>query len=744
MSTVVKAAVENATVNFDRLYSYNVPDSMKEYAVIGARILVPFGKSAPRIGVILDYDENPKDPLKDIIDIERDIPALSPELVSLVKMLREHTFCTYGDAVRTVLPKSERLTAGSYSINEAFEGHLKTVYSVVNNPEGIKLTDKQQRVFEYIKNNPSAASEICEACGVTRGVIEALKSKGLINQSTAVKDYSFTDVKTEIVPELSPAQGDVYNVICSFINDGNKSLTTLLYGVTSSGKTLVYIHLIKKCLDEGKGVIILVPEITLASQTIERLVSVFGYRVGIIHSGLSDSERGAQWEQIRSGEFSVVVGTRSAVFAPVRNLGMIIIDEEQEGTYISEQSPRYDARDVAHYRSRMLKIPLLLSSATPSIVTYHYAVTGRYNLVRLTERFNSMPLPDVKVIDMRMELLAGNSHYISLPMAQEINSRADKGEQSILLLNRRGYRTLSMCSSCRTIVKCKTCDTPLVVHRETGNYICHYCGKTYPIADSCEICGGKIKHTGIGTQKMEEEIENLLPDVSIVRVDIDSTSRKNSAAKIIKEFSNGKYSVMIGTQMIAKGLDFSNVTLVGVLSIDQLLLMPSYKATERTFAMLTQVIGRSGRGNKTGIALIQTADPDNPVIKLAANQDYEGFYKREIKSRRLHLYPPFCKMSAIGFLSEKEKEAFSAAERFSTILASLSVEESDIPLKILGPAPMRVAYVNKIFRYRLVLKSRGDRAFRTLLRKAVDLWNNEYRNRKNIRMFVDLTGDTDC
>ncbi len=744
MITVVMVAVENATFNFDRLYSYKVPETMSQYAVTGARVLVPFGKSAPRMGVILEYDDNPEGQLKDIIDIERDDPVLSPELVGIVKMLHEQTFCTYGDAVRTVLPKSARLVAGSASISGAFEGHIRRIYNSLDLPPVVKLTEKQRRVYEYIKSNPSTAPEICEACKVSRGVIEALENKSLIKRSESVKNYSFTERNIEEIPDLSPAQADAYDNLCSVISDSSKPLTTLLYGVTSSGKTLVYIHLIQKFISEGKGVIILVPEITLAIQTIERLIAVFGRHVGIIHSNLSDSERGAQWERIRSGEFSVVIGTRSAIFAPVQNLGLIIIDEEQEGSYISEQSPRYDARDVAHFRSRKLKISVLLASATPSVVTFHYAVTGRYNLVKLTERFNSMPLPEVNVIDMRMEMLAGNSHYISLPMAQEINSRVCKGEQCILLLNRRGYRTLSMCSSCRAIVKCKSCDTPLVIHRESGNYVCHYCGRTYPLNDTCEVCGGKIKHTGIGTQKMEEEIETLLPDLKIIRLDLDSTSRKNSAANIINEFSEGKYDVMIGTQMIAKGLDFTNVTLVGVLSIDQFLLMPSYKATERTFSMITQVIGRSGRGSKTGSALIQTTDPDNPVIKLAANQDYESFYKQEIKSRKLHLYPPFCKMCAVCFLSEMEKYAFEAAERFSYLLSDISRKSPDIPMKILGPAPMRVAYVNKIFRYRLVLKSRGDQHFRNMLRQVVDIWNNEFRNKKNIRMFVDLTGDTDC
>ncbi len=742
MCAGVKVAVDNAAFKFDKLYSYRVPDALREWATVGARVLVPFGNGAPRMGVVLEEQEGDLSQLKEVIDCERAAPALSPELVSVVLMLRETSFCTYYDAVRAVLPKSSRLVSdGGASIKPAFGGHTETVYEACALSVPPRLTEKQRAVLDALGGGALTADEIKQRAGASRDVIARLCAKGIISEKKRAKSAPHSGAGGE-PPQLSRAQDEAFREICRCMDDGAVPDTTLLYGVTSSGKTHVYTKLIERTLERGGGAIVLVPEIALATQTIERLVAVFGDRVGVIHSALSETERGMQWESIRSGEKTVVVGARSAVFAPIRDLGLIIIDEEQENSYISEQTPRFDARAVAAFRAKKNGAHLLLASATPSVENFWRAKNGAYNLVRLGERYNNLPLPTVKIADMRKELLAGNSHYVSLYLVSEIKKRLSRGEQCILLLNRRGYRTVSMCSSCGAIVKCPRCDSALVVHRETGKHVCHYCGRSEPIVETCRECGGRIKHMGIGTQKMEEELETLLPEARILRLDLDAVSRKNSVERYIRDFSQGKYDIIVGTQMIAKGLDFKNVTLVGVLSIDQLLLMPSYRANERTFSMLTQVIGRSGRGERTGEAIIQTVDPDNTIIRLAANQDYEGFFASEIRSRRAHLYPPFCAMSTVGFLAPSDREASEAAADFSRLLVSRAKLKSDMPLRVLGPAPMRVAYVKDVFRYSLVLKSRGDRAFREFLRGCADEWNKTNKNNR-AKMFVDLSGDAD-
>lgn len=743
MCTGVMVAVDNAAFKFDKLYSYSVPTELSPYAVIGARVLVPFGSAKPRMGIVLGLCE-PSGKLKDIIDVERSQPLMTSELVALVEHVREHTFCTYYDAVRAILPKNSRLVPNANGgITTLSSGHLERVYVYRTKDVPERLSAKQQAVCEACRDNPMSANAICEKAGVTRAVVTRLADKGILEtlERTKAPDDFGEPTQTQSIPPLSRAQQTALEQILAGFRDAGRADVTLLHGVTSSGKTLIYIKLIESAVALKKSALVLVPEIALATQMIYRLKSLFGSRVGIIHSALSDSQRQIQWESIASGALDVVVGTRSAVFAPMKNLGIVIIDEEQELSFISEQTPRYDAREIAAYRAKNNGAKLLLASATPSVETYYRAKSGQINLVKITERYGDMPLPSVRVVDMRKELLAGNSHYISKYLCERIDERIAKGEQCILLLNRRGYRTVSMCCSCKKIVKCKSCDTPLVIHKNRGCYVCHYCGHTEPISEICDECGGKIKHTGIGTQKMEEELEAFFPSARILRLDLDTASRKDSASSMLLAFARGEYDMIIGTQMIAKGLDFKNVTLAGVLSIDQLMLMPSFRANERAFSMLTQLVGRSGRGDKTGEAVIQTIDPDNEMIRLAAKQDYEGFYESEILSRRLHLYPPFCRISAAGVISQKESDAATGAQEFVHIAAKRQRESyADMPIRILGPAPMRVAYINDLFRYRVVFKSRGDRRFRDYLRDCVSEWNALSISGKS-KLFIDISGE---
>lgn len=748
MDTVVLVAVDNAAFKFDKLYSYLMPEDLRRYAAVGARVLVPFGKGLPRMGVVLGTERRDRDEaLKTVIDIERDTPLLDDEMVKLILLLRETTFCTYYDAVKAVLPKNSRLVpdAGSLSMAPAAEGHLETAFRYIPQDPPPRLTKKQQIVCGLITDSAMTAAEITEKTGVTRAVVDRLAEKSIVQRLRRAREIELyaPDGAAREIPALTPPQQAAYDQITACMDDPEKPDTTLLHGVTSSGKTILYIKLIERTALAGKGAMILVPEIALATQMIYRLREMFGVRVAILHSALSDSERQLQWDKIREGACDIVVGTRSAVFAPLRAPGLLIIDEEQEGSYISEQTPRYAAAKVAAYRAKYHGAHLLLASATPSVESYFNAQSGRYNLVGLDERYGDMPLPDVRVVDMRRELLAGNSHHVSAYLKEEIDARLERGEQCILLLNRRGYRTVSMCRSCREIVKCASCDTPLVVHKNRGRYVCHYCARSYPIEETCAKCGGAVMHTGIGTQKIEEDLEALFPRARILRLDLDTASRKNVVEKLLIDFSRGEYDIIIGTQMVAKGLDFKNVTLVGVLSIDQLLLMPSFRATERTFSMLTQVVGRSGRGDKKGEAIIQTIDPDNPVIRLAARQDYAGFYKDEIISRKTHLYPPFCALTTVGVIAESEEHAQKAASAFADILISAQTTRYfDIPLRILGPAPMRVAYINDLYRYQLVLKHREGSRFRAYLRQCMTQWNAGSYGGK-ARLYVDMAGGPD-
>ena len=485
------------------------------------------------------------------------------------------------------------------------------------------------------------------------------------------------------------------------------------------------------------------PEISLTPQMIYRLKAFFGDRVAVQHSALSNTERLLQWQQIQNGGADIVVGTRSAVFAPLPDIGVIIIDEEQEHTYHSESAPRYSAHDVAKRRAAAHGALLLLASATPSTESYYAAQAGRYTLVELSERYNHMPLPEVRLVDMREELAAGNASSVSRALADEISRNLARGEQTILLLNRRGYKTVGMCTACSEVVKCDACSVPMVYHKADGRLLCHYCGKSVsPVPEVCPACGGKLKYTGFGTQRVEEELEQMFPAARVLRMDLDTTSRKNAHETMLRRFAKGEYDIMLGTQMVAKGLDFEKVTLVGVLGIDQLLFAQGYKAFENVFSLVTQVVGRGGRAAQAGRALIQTVDPNHPVLNLAARQDYKSFFAEEISFRRLNLYPPFCTICLAGFSGAKEPEVLAASRAFAADVQRLAQQRSGIPLRILGPAPMNIAMVNNHYRYKLTLKCRNDNAFRALMGEALAAYNAAGWPGK-VSVYLDFHSDAD-
>ena len=739
MFTGVEVAVDNAAFQFDKLYRYNVPQELAQYARVGARVYVPFGKTGCRMGIILGLCEASEE-YKDIVQIEENEPVVTEELVDLIRYLRDATFCTYYDAVKAVLPKNIRLVPDKETseLELKNEGHTETAYVTVKDMPHEGSTKKQELLMNFLEELHTY-NEIYRSLGISRDVVKRLVQKGWIREEQRWKTDEL-DLSSDIYPDsfdLTPAQSAAFEKIKGYMEDPSAADTTLLYGVTSSGKTMLYIRLIQEALSSGKGAMLLVPEIALATQMIGRLQTMFPGKVGIIHSALSDTERTLQWKRILDGEYPLVVGTRSAVFAPIPEIGLIIVDEEQEQTYIADQSPRFKATSVASYRARRHGAHLLLSSATPSVETYYLARTGKINYAEITQRFGDMPLPAVRVVDMRSELLQGNTHTIGTELYSKITDRLERKEQVILLLNRRGYRTVTICRDCKEVVMCESCSMPMVWHKSDCTHRCHYCGRIVPQILTCPKCGGELRHTGIGTQKIEEELDELFPQARVLRVDLDSMSAKNSLQKSLRDFAEGKYDIIIGTQMIAKGLDFENVTLVGVLSVDSMLLMPSYRAYERTFDMLTQVIGRSGRGTKEGEAVIQTIDPDNPIIRIASEQDYSTFYESEIRLRKAHLYPPYCHMCAVCFSAPNSAQGESAARQFLEQMKETFSSSPDIPLRVLGPSPMRVPVVGKQYRWRLIIKSRGDSRFRKLLGDCLV----DVRKRKgvgNTRIYVDF------
>ena len=589
---------------------------------------------------------------------------------------------------------------------------------------------------------PHTLNEL-EDKGISRAVLDNLCAKGVLECSKVNKSidlYSSIPLKNEPIT-LTQEQQAAYDALLPKLED-DAPHSALLYGVTGSGKTLVFLKLIARCLEQGRRALVLVPEISLTPQMILRLKSQFGRRVAVQHSALNHTERLLQWQMIQDGGADIVVGTRSAIFSPLENIGLIIIDEEQEHTYRSESAPRYSAHEVARQRAAESGALLLLASATPSTESFYAAQHGRTQLVRLTQRYGGNPLPTVQIVDMRAELAAGNPREISLSLEDAIRRNLDAGKQTILLLNRRGYQTMAQCEDCREVLKCTKCSVPMVYHKAAHKVLCHYCGSQMEPPTVCPACGGKLQYRGFGTQKAEEELAKLFPDARVLRMDQDSTAAKDAHEKLLARFANHEYDIMVGTQMVAKGLDFEDVTLVGVLGIDSLLFAQGFRAYENVFSLITQVVGRSGRAKDPGFAIIQTTDPDNPVLNLAAAQDYDAFFEQEIAYRKLGLYPPFCGLCVIGFAGAKEIEVARAAARFAALLGQQAAKQPDLPLRVLGPTPGSIEKINDTYRYKLTIKCRNDRRFRDLVRSTLERYEQEKLPSK-ATVAVDLHSDGD-
>ncbi|MCI6653587.1 MAG: primosomal protein N' [Ruminococcus sp.] len=607
----------------------------------------------------------------------------------------------------------------------------------------LKLTPKQEKVFDLLHMvDKASVKEVCYYTGYTQSVVDSLVKKGVAKyfQDEVMRTpYSEKDVskeQKEVV--LSKEQQSAYDTLCSKYEE-DKPNCALLYGVTGSGKTSVFMKVIERCFNEGKGTILMVPEIALTPQLIRIFMGRFGDNVAVFHSGLSIGERLDEYKRVLRGEAKIVLGTRSAVFAPLKNIGLIVLDEEQESSYKSQQTPRYHARDVAKFRCSCHNALLILSSATPSVESFYSAEKGIYTLVTLKGRYGNATLPQVSVVDMNEEIMTGNTGNYSYVLKELIAQNLVNKKQSIILLNRRGYNTFLSCKSCGQVVTCPNCSISMTYHSANNRMMCHYCGHSVPFTEECPDCH---QHTlslrGAGTQKAEQELLDLFPSARVLRMDADATMSKSSYEKKLSAFSKGEYDILVGTQMVAKGLDFPNVTLVGVLSADQMLYSDDYRSYERAFSLLTQVVGRSGRGSSKGVAVIQTTTPESEVIRLSAMQDYNSFFKGEIAMRKAMLYPPFADICLVGFSGENQGVTLKCASTFqSEFIAIVKEKYGDMPLRIIGPSQAAVYKISNKFRFKIIIKCRNTKEFRSAVNQVLMDFSKK-KDFNGIQITVDM------
>ena len=741
MPKTVGVAVSNATFHFDKLYTYAVLPEHQNAVRLGSMVLVPFGKgSRARMGVVLACDAEPEhSKLKYLFDVAPASACLTPELLRLVYFLKERTFCTYYEAVKAVIPYGAQYKPAVAAdgvtpvLQKQLTRHTENAYKLVGTlPQKPKPTAKQLAAVALLSGGPRTLNEL-EDKGISRAVLDNLCTKGVLECSKVNKSidlYASIPLRNDPIT-LTGQQQAAYDTLLPKLED-TAPHSALLYGVTGSGKTLVYLHLIAQALAAGQGAILLVPEISLTPQMIEAFSAYFGDTVAVLHSGLPLSERYDEWKRIRAGLARVVVGTRSAVFAPVQDLGLLIIDEEQEDTYKSESTPRYHARDVAKFRCTQHGALLLLGSATPDVVSRYYAETGRYHYFTLPDRFNARKLPDVIIADMKQELRNGNAGSISSVLYGELEENLRRGEQSILFLNRRGASKIVTCAECGATYSCPNCSVSLTYHQGNQMLICHHCGYRRRVDPQCPVCGGELRFLGDGTERIEADLHALFPGVETLRMDADAIAMAGTHEALLQRFARERIPIMIGTQMITKGLNFENVTLVGVLNADQSLYVGDYRASERTFSLITQVIGRSGRGDVPGRAVIQTFTPANETIQQAARQDYDAFYRSEIRLRKLNGTPPFSEVLAVTVSGAQENAVVRCCAYIRDYFRQTVGERAEV----LGPAPLPVVRMNNRYRYRVTLYCNQSKAVRRAAANIVMYCNTE-KSFRDVTVFAD-------
>ncbi len=795
---IAQVIVDVSAYPVDRPFDYLVPEQWEELIDTGCRVKVPFGPRNVLgfvVGIKAETDVplNKIKPVAEILDLE---PIITDEMLALAKWLKLHTICYEIDALQVMIPgalraKYEKFIVLSSEVEDLpkvlqpffekttkvnvkqfeREGLLKQVkqairenYLTIENEVKQKgrvkqvrkvqiaslqtieeveksistRAQKQKLLVEWMKSNSGAVispDEICEALHITNAVLTSVIEKGAaqyIQQEVYRDPYTKDIVPTDFL-QLTSEQQVALEKITNAIDD-KRSETFLLHGITGSGKTEVYLQAIQQTIAQDKEAIVLVPEISLTPQMTERFKSRFGDQVAVMHSGLSVGEKYDEWRKVQQGKVKVVVGARSAVFAPFSNLGLIILDEEHESTYKQEDSPRYHARDVAIWRGDYYNCPVILGSATPALESFARAKKGVYTLLTLENRAKNQALPTVHIVDMREQLQAGNRSMFSEPLMDALRDRLDKKEQTVLFLNRRGYSSFVLCRDCGTTVQCPNCDISLTYHRYQEKLKCHYCGHDEYVPQTCPQCQSEnIRYFGTGTQKVEEEIYKLFPEARVLRMDVDTTKQKGSHEKILDAFGAGEADILLGTQMIAKGLDFPNITLVGVLSADTSLHLPDYRAAEKTFQLMTQVSGRAGRHEKLGEVFIQTYTPEHYAIELSKEQLYTPFYEREMHTRHLAGYPPYYYIALIQVSHEDVMMAAEYAERATQYLRS----NLSFKVSVIGPTTASISRLQNRYRYQCLIKYKVEPNLIPVLLQLIKMYRSEWI-KKGIVLTVDL------
>ena len=720
-----KVIIEIGVKNVDKMFTYIVPDNMKEDIKVGCRVKVKFGSMVLEGFVLeltnaidkVDYE------LKEIIELVDKIPILNKEMLELGKKIQEITLCSLISAYQVMLPKALKASIKT-NIN------TKLIRYAVSNRKDMELITyientkyEKQREFlrELIVKKKIKVDKL-------ESYLNTLEKNGLI-KFIYEEDYRYkfntNNSDTRVI--LNNEQEVCVNKV---VNSFGISKTFLLYGVTGSGKTEVYMNIIEKAINKGMSAIMLVPEISLTPQIVERFALRFGDNIAILHSGLSDAEKYDEYRKITMGKVRIVVGARSAIFAPLTNIGIIIIDEEHTATYKQENHPRYHARDIAILRSKYHNCPIVLGSATPSLESFARAMNKNYELLVMKKRANNMVLPDVHIVDMKEEIKRGNYTFSKL-LIDKINEKISKGEQVILLLNRRGYSPLIKCSKCGEVEKCPNCDISLTYHKSSDSLRCHYCNYTKKCPSKCMKCGSTdIKGIGLGTEKLEQEIIDKFK-ARVIRMDADTTSKKGMHEKIIKEFGEGKYDILLGTQMIAKGLDFPKVTLVGVINADMSLCVPDFRSSERTFQLLSQVSGRAGRGKYPGEVIIQTFNPEHYSIRYAKNHDYLNFYKEEMAIRKQLNYSPYYFITLVRISCKDYEEGFKHANKIKDYLEK-NLSSDTI---LLGPTMASMFKINNIYNYQCIIKYKKDLKLKDTLINIDNIYKTN--NKVNVEIDVD-------
>ncbi len=713
---IAEVLVEITNSNVDKTFDYNVPDKFINDIKVGIRVEVPFGKRIVNGFVLAVKKCSDLDDLKDISNIIDKEIVLTDELLELGKIVRDKTLATLISCYQVMLPKALKAHVG-VQINKKYDYFYKVNGDIGN----LKLNDKQKEIIELCKDDFVLKSELVK---ISVSSFNTLLRKGVLTEERREHYRLNYNDANRVIHKLTPKQKEIYEEII-----GYKDLKpSLIYGVTGSGKTEIYMELIDYYLKKGKTALLLVPEISLTTQLINRFVDRFGNKIAALHSALSDGERYDEYRRIQNGEATIVIGARSAVFAPLERIGIIIVDEEHTDSYKqSESNPRYNAKEIAIIRGEMHKCKVVFGSATPSLESMARAKKGVFHLLSLMERVNGKELPEVKIIDMNKEIRRTRGHF-SLELVNAIREKVALGEQVILLLNRRGYASFVTCKNCGHAFKCPNCDISLTYHKSSNTMRCHYCGYADKKPFVCPECHEKsINDLGVGTQRIEEELEKLV-DAKVLRMDYDTTSRKGAHEKMINAFKNHEYDILLGTQMVSKGLDFPLVTLVGVINADTSLNIPDYNSAFNTFSLLNQVSGRAGRSKKSGIVYIQTFNKDHYAIKYASENNYLYFYEEEMRIRRLLKYPPYYYLCYIRISGKDNNLVNNEANK---IKRSLDRNISDI---ILGPSPSILYKINNIYRYSIIIKYKNIDSIKDILIKI----NDHYKTNNNIKIEIDF------